>query len=104
MFNSDVLCAGSKGMEQIHAGILKGNMMYAYYSSAVTKDKTIKVKNENGEVVREGRITKDINYMFYSSPNLNKNYKFYLVDDNGSETQYTFSFGNPTSGTDDELK
>ena len=42
--------------------------------------------------------------MFYSSPNLNKNYKFYLVEDNGSETQYTFTFGNPTSGTDDELK
>ena len=104
LFNTDVLCAGSKGMEQIHAGILKGNMMYAYYSSAVTKDKTIKVKNESGEVVREGRITKDINYMFYSSPNLNKNYKFYLVEDNGSETQYTFTFGNPTSGTDDELK
>ena len=104
LFNADVLCAGSKGMEQIHAGILKGNMMYAYYSSAVTKDKTIKVKNESGEVVREGRITKDINYMFYSSPNLNKNYKFYLVEDNGSETQYTFTFGNPTSGTDDELK
>ena len=104
LFNADVLCAGSKGMEQIHAGILKGNMMYAYYSAAVTKDKTIKVKNESGEVVREGRITKDINYMFYSSPNLNKNYKFYLVEDNGSETQYTFTFGNPTSGTDDELK
>lgn len=104
LFNADVLCAGSKGMEQIHSGILKGNMMYAYYSAAVTKDKTIKVKNESGEVVREGRITKDINYMFYSSPNLNKNYKFYLVEDNGSETQYTFTFGNPTSGTDDELK
>ena len=104
LFNTDVLCAGSKGMEQIHSGILKGNTMYAYYSSAVTKDKTIKVKNESGEVVREGRITKDINYMFYSSPNLNKNYKFYLVGDNGSETQYTFTFGNPTSGTDDELK
>ena len=104
LFDTDVLCAGSKGMEQIHSGILKGNMMYAYYSSAVTKDKTIKVKNESGEVVREGRITKDINYMFYSSPNLNKNYKFYLVEDNGSETQYTFTFGNPTSGTDDELK
>ena len=104
LFNADVLCAGSKGMEQIHAGILKGNMMYAYYSAAVTKNKTIKVKNESGEVVREGRITKDINYMFYSSPNLNKNYKFYLVEDNGSETQYTFTFGNPTSGTDDELK
>ena len=104
LFNTDVLCAGSKGMEQIHSGILKGNMVYAYYSSAVTKDKTIKVKNESGKVVREGRITKDINYMFYSSPNLNKNYKFYLVEDNGSETQYTFSFGNPANGTDDELK
>ena len=104
LFNTDVLCAGSKGMEQIHAGILKGNMMYAYYSSAVTKDKTIKVKNESGEIIREGRITKDINYMFYSSPNLNKNYKFYLVEDNGSEKQYTFTYGNPTSGTDDELK
>ena len=102
LFNADVLCAGSQGMEQIHSGILKGNMMYAYYAQAVTKDKTIKIKDESGEVVREGRITKDINYMFYSSPNLNEDYKFYLVDDNGSETEYTFTFGTPTSGTNDE--
>ena len=102
LFNADVLCAGAQGMEKIHAGILKGNMMYAYYDQAVIKDKTIKVKDESGEVVREGRITKDINYMFYSSPNLNEDYKFYLVDDNGSETEYTFTFGTPTSGTNDD--
>jgi len=99
LFNADVLCAGSQWMEQIHAGILNGNMMYAYYAQSVTKDKTIKVVDENGEVVREGRITKDVNYIFYSSPNLNENYKFYLIDDNNSETQYTFTFGTPSSDT-----
>ena len=104
LFNADVLCAGSQGMEKIHEGILKGNMMYAYYAQAVTKDKTIIVKNEKGEEVRKGRITKDINYIFYSAPGLNDKHKFYIVDDSGSQTELTFSFGNPPAGEDDEGK
>ena len=102
LFNGDLLGVGSRGMEQIHLGIKKGNEMYAYYSGAITKDKTLKIKNENNEVVKEGEITKDINYIFFSSFKLNQNYKFYIYDQSGNETQLTFTFGNPESGEDDE--
>lgn len=102
LFNGDLLGVGSRGMEQIHLGIKKGNEMYAYYSGDITKDKTLKIKNENNEVVKEGEITKDINYIFFSSLKLNQNYKFYIYDQSGSETQLTFTFGNPESGEDDE--
>ena len=104
LFNTDVLCAGSQGIEKIHEGILKGNQMYGYYAQAVKKDKTIIIKNEKGEEVRKGRITKDINYIFYSAPSLNDKHKLFIVDDSGSETELTFSFGNPPSGEDDEGK
>ena len=71
LFNADVLGVGAKGMEYIHSGIKKGNSMYAYYAGAITKDKTLIIKDENNVVVKEGAITKDINYIFYSSLKLN---------------------------------
>ena len=89
-------------MDCIHDGIKKGNEMYAYYKGSISQGKTLKIRNENNEVVKEGQITKDINYIFYSSLKLNQNYKFYICDSSGSETQYTFVFGIPESGEDDE--
>ena len=102
LFNADVLGVGSKGMEYIHSGIKKGNEMYAYYAGSITKGKTLVIKDENSVVVKEGDITKDINYIFYSSLKLNKNYHFYLKDSSGKLSEITFKFGNPTSGEDDE--
>jgi hypothetical protein len=55
------------------------------------------IKNGNNVVIKEETITKDINYIFYSSLNLDKNYHFYI---GGSE--YTFTYGQPTSGDDDQ--
>ena len=89
-------------MEYIHAGIKKGNEMYGYYSGSITKGKTLKIKDENNNVVKEGEITKDINYIFFSSLKLNKNYKFYTYDSSGKETKLSVTFGTPTSGEDDE--
>ena len=102
LFNADVLGVGAKGMEYIHSGIKKGNSMYAYYAGAITKDKTLIIKDENNVVVKEGAITKDINYIFYSSLKLNQNYHFYVSTQSGSETELKMVFGNPTSGEDDE--
>ena len=102
LFNADVLGVGAKGMEYIHSGIKKGNSMYAYYAGAITKDKTLIIKDENNVVVKEGAITKDINYIFFSSLKLNQNYHFYLSTQSGSETELKMVFGNPTSGEDDE--
>ena len=48
-------------MEYIHSGIKKGNKMYAYNAGFLTKDKTLRIKNENNEIVKEGQITKEIN-------------------------------------------
>ena len=52
-------------MECIHEGIKKGNEMYAYFAGAITKNKILKIKDENNVVVKQGNITKDINYIFY---------------------------------------
>ena len=101
LFNGDVLGVGSQGMECIHEGIKKGNEMYAYYKGDITEGKTLVIKNENNEVVKEGKITKDINYIFFSSLKLNENYHFYINDENSS-TELTFTFGKPESGEDDE--
>ena len=97
LFNGEVLGVGSQGMECIHDGIKKGNEMYAYYKGSISKNKKLIIKNENNEVVKEGQITKDINYIFYSSLKLNKNYRFYI-----DSSEYTFIFGTPESGEDDE--
>ena len=67
LFNADLLCVVSKGMKNVHIGIKKGNEMYAYYALSLTKDKTLTIKNGNGEVVKEGQIAKDINYIFFAS-------------------------------------
>ena len=102
LFNGDVLGVGSQGMECIHDGIKKGNELYAYYKSSITKDKTLLIKDENNELVKEGQITKDINYIFYSSLKLNENYHFYVVDSSGSQTELNMNYGTPESGEDDE--
>jgi len=103
LFNGDVLGVGSRGMEYIHAGIKKGNQMYAYYTGAITKDKLLVIRNENNEVIKEGVITKDINYIFYSSPKLNEKYTFHIFErDNGAETKLETVFNTPENGEDDE--
>jgi len=103
LFNGDVLGVGSRGMEYIHAGIKKGNQMYAYYAGAITKDKLLIIRNENNEFVKEGVITKDINYIFYSSPKLNEKYTFHIFE-KGNEvgTKLETVFNTPENGEDDE--
>ena len=102
LFDGTVLGVGSQGMEKIHDGIKKGNEMYAFYATAITKDKILKIRDENNVVVKEGAITKDINYIFYSSLKINENYSFYIYDENNVETKLTFTFGKPAGGEDDE--
>ena len=103
LFNGHVLGVGSRGMEYIHAGIKKGNQMYAYYAGAITKDKLLEIRDENNEVVKEGVITKDINYIFYSSPKLNEKYTFHIFEqENGAETTLETVFDTPENGEDNE--
>ena len=102
LFDGTVLGVGAQGMEKIHDGIKKGNEMYAYYTTSITKNKILKIKDENGNIVKQGNITKDINYIFFSSLKLNENYTFYIFDENGSESKLDVKFGKPPEGEDDE--
>jgi len=103
LFSATVLCIGAKGMEYVHEGILKGNQKYAYSTTSFSKNKILKIKDGNNNVVKQKTIIRDATYGFYSSQDLNSNYKFYLCDSDGSnEKQITFSFGTPDSGKDDQ--
>ena len=97
LFNAKVLCAGAKGMEYVHSGLQKGNQAYAYYSQSINKNQLLTIKNGDGNVVKTANITKNINYIFYSSPDLDKNYKFYI-----NENQYNFNTYNSPNGEDDQ--
>ena len=102
LFNGELLGVGSQGIECIHEGIKKGNEMFTYYKGDITKDKTLKIKNENNELIREETITKDINYIFYASLKLNENYNFFIIDSSGNESKLSMTYGTPESGEDDE--
>ena len=103
LFNGQVLGVGSRGMEYIHAGIKKGNQMYAYYAGAIAKENLLEIRDENGKVVKEGVITKDINYIFYSSPKLNEKYSFHIFDQqSGAETKLETVFNTPENGEDND--
>ena len=102
LFDGIVLGVGSRGIEKIHDGIKKGNELYAYYSGDIKKNKILKIKDKNKKVVKQGNITKDINYIFFSSLNLNKDYKFYLYDENNTEVLLDITFGKPPAGKDDD--
>ena len=56
----------------IQNGIKKRKEMYAYYKGSISQDKTLIIRNENNEVVKEGQNNKDINDTF-NSIKLNKN-------------------------------
>ena len=55
--------------------------MYAYYKVSISKDKTLIIKNENNEVVKEGKITKDIINFDYTV-GMDKNNNIYVKSTN----------------------
>ena len=94
LYDGEVLCGGNKGMEAVHEGITAGNEKYAYYTSKLSANSILKIKNENGAEVRQHKIPKNIAYLFYSSINLTEKYKFYVSDStSGTETELSFTFG-----------
>ena len=77
--------------------------MYAYYNQSISQDKILTIKNGKDEIVKQGYISKDIDYIFYTSSDLNENYKLFISDlDGKNENQYTFTFGNPINGADNQ--
>ena len=104
LFNAEILGVGTGGLEYVHEGIKKGNQMYAFYSGTITKNKKLEIYNEKDVLVKEGEITKDINYIFYTSSKLNKNYHFYIFDEKNEKNDLNVKFGMPEEGEDDEDK
>ena len=101
LFNAEVLSVGAGGVQFAHVALKKGNQMYAFYNGKVSKNQKLLIKDESGKVVKEGYITKNINYIFYSSILLNEYYKFYIVGEDEKENELVFVFGNPEKGLDD---
>ena len=101
LFNAEVLSVGAGGVQFAHVALKKGNQMYAFYDGKVSKNQKLLIRDESGKVVKEGYITKNINYIFYSSILLNEYYRFYIVGEDKKENELIFEFGNPEKGLDD---
>ena len=104
LYNAEILCGGNKGREIVHEGITKGNETFAYYMDKIKINATqyLKIKDENGKEIRRHEILKNIEYVFYSSLNLNEKYKFYVSDTpEGEETELKFTFGKTPGDKDD---
>ena len=103
LFNAEILGVGSEGIECVHDGIQKGNQMYAYYSGDIKKYKLLEIRNDKDEIIKEGSITTDINYIFYTSSKLNENYHFFIYDElNDNKIELNITYGYPENGLDDE--
>jgi hypothetical protein len=102
LFDTEILGVGTKGIEAVHQGIHRGNQKYAYYlaQSVISKDQKLEILNEKNELVKEGELTKDINYIFYTSKDLNEKYTFNLIQNN-NKTPLQMTFGDATQGKDD---
>ena len=105
LFNAEILGVGTGGLMFVHADIKKGNQMYGFHSGVISKDKKLEIQDENNKIVKEGLITKDINYIFYTSLKLNDKYHFYIIDEIKHErTLLNITYGRPPKGEDDEDK
>ena len=105
LFDTEVLGVGTKGLEAVHRGIHKGNQKYAFYQAqsqtVISKGQKLEILNEKDKLVKEGEITKDINYIFYTSKDLNEKYTFNLIDKKDKKTTLEMTFGDPAEGEDD---
>ena len=104
LFDTEILGVGTQGIEAVHRGIHRGNQKYAFYQpqSVIPKDSKLEILNEEGELVKDGDITKDINYIFYTSKDLNEKYKFNIIDKKTEEkTTLEMTFGDAAEGKDD---
>ena len=102
-YNGEMLGVGSKGVDTVHRGMNGGNLLFAFYSGKIKANHLLEIRNENDEIVKEGNIYQKIDYIFYSSPKLNKNYHFYIIDEKTDEkTELEMLYGRPELGDDDE--
>ena len=106
IFNTTILCIGSKGLNYLHHGIINGNQLYAYFNESIKENRIVKILNEKNMVVKEENITKNIDYIFYTSPYLNQNYSLNIFNPiDNSEKTYILNFGNmPKEGEKEENK
>ena len=102
LFNSTIICVGPNTDKKIHEEILKGNQYYAFFMDKISDNRILKIKNEKNKTVNEIEINKDTKYIFFSSPNLNEKYSFYLIDEiEQIEEKYKFTIEKLKEGKDD---
>ena len=91
---TSLLSIGQKGKKPLN-GIIKGNQKYCISNSAISKDKIIKIENDNKTLIKNLYIEEDINHIFYTSSDLNEKYTFSIIDSDGTiEKKITLEFGN----------
>ena len=71
LLNSEILGVRTGGLEQVHKGVKKGNQMYAYFSGNIQKNKVLEILDDKESYANGGKITKDINYISFTSSRLN---------------------------------
>lgn len=94
--NATVFAGGTQGMECVHSGISSTNQSYIYSTNSYSVGKTIYVKNNSGSVEYHTTTPKNVNYLFYTSPNATSSYSF------STSSSATCSSGNAWNHTWDE--
>ena len=106
IFNAEVLAVGAGGVQLGHDALKKGNQLFAFHDGFhdgnVPKNTKLEIRDENDKLVKEGNITKDVDYLFYTSPLLNENYHFYIIDSENKKEEIKFEFRMPEGGLDDQ--
>ena len=96
--DATVFAAGSQGTEYLHNGIDSINQGYIYSTSSFSSGATIIVKNGDTEVY-ETSAPKNGDYIFYTTSNINSDYKIY-VDSTEITTTYGSSISSSSSNSD----
>ena len=94
--NTSLIVGGSKGTSYTHNGITSTNQYSIYTTESISSGTTVYIKNENGTTVTSITTPKNIDYLFYSSPNVTSSFYFAT-----SSSNYTTSFSNGTSQNQD---
>jgi len=76
IYDATILGGGTKGMEYLHSGIDKINQNYIYSTKSITSEQSIYVYNDNENIVYETKTPKDVNYLFFTSPDTDSSYSF----------------------------
>ena len=94
--NTSLIAGGSRGTSYTHNGITSTNQYSIYTTESISSGTAVYIKNENGTTVETINPPKNIDYLFYSSPNVTSSYYFAT-----SSSNLSTSFSSGTSQNQD---